>query len=654
MPFSALKFYLSYEDFTEFFRTPFPNDQADLLAKGLKHHIIFQNNAMYLLQENISYQKTNDFSTFYDFVTRYLRDSKNNLAFEDQVKLSQDIFGKHSKLKEANFYSNVFVKSIYDQLKTKLTNKDIKFDYYKRQIHFNNGYYDMNKNTFSPRQRDTHYVTEYIQRDYKPSTPAQQNKIKAMLFKTYPVDDFKCIATILGSALTGECTKDQTLLFLLGQGSSGKSVVLLMTQKTVPTYFKEFPSNTFTKNNPNVNKILNSVKPYTLLAWVNEMDTKRADEDLIKKACDGTLQVVKLYQDESHDVQSNAKYIVTAQYMIDIGVDSGSERRMVAYTHGSKFIDNPEQVNDAKRVYLKDKNFLERFENEQLQDAWFDILMEAGHDWLQEYQIPFTANFIETKAQIIQENSPLHEFIEQHLDITENPGDRIGKKALLTAFLEIYPEKKMEISKPCTLTRRLKDILQDRLVVDDKKRADSEQGCYVGMKMRSEATIAADGKPRKQDVNITMSRVEWDQLQADNKALKVELERLRKELEMHITPPDEVTSDEGTESDKAESVIEEEFRGFVDTPMGPMLRCSKCQEKMARYSKEDQGDVFSHCGPCAKLEPWFAEAKGVLGKGKERATQTAHSETEATAEPVPEIQSSVAPKKRIIVKKRVT
>ena len=45
-----------------------------------------------------------------------------------------------------------------------------------------------------------------------------------MISKTYPnEDDRNIILTHFGSAITGLSSKDQTNLFLLGRGSSGKS-----------------------------------------------------------------------------------------------------------------------------------------------------------------------------------------------------------------------------------------------------------------------------------------------------------------------------------------------------------------------------------------------------------------------------------------------
>jgi hypothetical protein len=51
--------------------------------------------------------------------------------------------------------------------------------------------------------------------------------MRKIVRKTFSlVEDYDRMVTILGSALTGRASLDQTMLFLLGDASSGKSNVL--------------------------------------------------------------------------------------------------------------------------------------------------------------------------------------------------------------------------------------------------------------------------------------------------------------------------------------------------------------------------------------------------------------------------------------------
>ncbi len=81
---------------------------------------------------------------------------------------------------------------------------------------------DVKTMTFLKRDRSKHFITKFVKRDYVASTK-KQRKLKHIK-KVYPNEDnLECILLYLGSALSWKSTADQTALFLLGLGSSGKS-----------------------------------------------------------------------------------------------------------------------------------------------------------------------------------------------------------------------------------------------------------------------------------------------------------------------------------------------------------------------------------------------------------------------------------------------
>ena len=70
------------------------------------------------------------------------------------------------------------------------------------------------------------------ERDYKSSSKLQFHKLYSIINKIYPKkEDLEAILFILGSAMTGKVTKLQKKLFLIGQGSAGKSTIMINTQK---------------------------------------------------------------------------------------------------------------------------------------------------------------------------------------------------------------------------------------------------------------------------------------------------------------------------------------------------------------------------------------------------------------------------------------
>jgi len=104
-------------------------------------------------------------------------------------------------------------------------------------------------------------LVSIINRNYVQSTKKQQNWLKKnVLRKIYPKKaDYNCILLILGSALSGESVKDMETLFLLGQGSSGKSFLLSLTGASIGCYFKELKNNTFSVGSSEQSKIINYI-----------------------------------------------------------------------------------------------------------------------------------------------------------------------------------------------------------------------------------------------------------------------------------------------------------------------------------------------------------------------------------------------------------
>ena len=148
---------------------------------------------------------------------------------------------------------------------------------------------DLKENIFKERTIDKHYITEYISRNYEPSTKEQKEEILNIIHKTYSKkQDLDCILYNLGSAISGVSKKDQSTLFLLGNGSSGKSMIMTLTKECIECYFQELESNTFSYGYTKIDKILNtfSKNPQIRISWINEMKDTKMDESLFKSFCE--------------------------------------------------------------------------------------------------------------------------------------------------------------------------------------------------------------------------------------------------------------------------------------------------------------------------------------------------------------------------------
>ena len=86
---------------------------------------------------------------------------------------------------------------------------------HNKQIHFLNGYYDFKDGLF--KRTEKHYINKYIDKNYK--NYEKNNKILSILKEIYPDSEvLEYILYIFESALTGDATLEQTILFLIGNG----------------------------------------------------------------------------------------------------------------------------------------------------------------------------------------------------------------------------------------------------------------------------------------------------------------------------------------------------------------------------------------------------------------------------------------------------
>ena len=481
---SNITTFLNYDDFEILITSDFPNKKATVIAKSLKDVFIVvpqsRDFETYVLQDNISYINTSIDTKSYliPTITQLLETSFEMLTDVERNQLKD----RYSKQYRCIFKEGA-VNQYYKEILTKLIREDIEWDKTLCQIQFNNGYMDLKDLQFKQREKGKHFITHYINRDYKASTTEQRKKLLIPIKMIYPDKlDRECILTYFGSALSGISSKDQDTLFLLGLGSSGKSFILSLTEASISCYFKELKSDTFSLNNSKADKILNTFQnnPQIRISWINEMEDARIDSSLFKKFCDGQLTTTQLYKDGSFTIPHYSKAIITANTMPNIKVDTGVSRRFRGFTHQANFTDDEALIDNKNHIYKIDKSLLENLIKSNLMDAWFDILAYTCNEWLKGKHIKFTKNFDETRDTVILSNDWVQDFIDTNLKITNNPDDRIGKNLMLEAVKSQYPQKYLN---PIQLITALKD---KKISYNAKLRCDKLQGCFIGVVFQSE------------------------------------------------------------------------------------------------------------------------------------------------------------------------
>ena len=469
---------LTYGEFKNLCISIMPTQIVAIIAPKLEKYCIIVQDHIFLLNKNTNiYVPQGKYKEhiFISVVSRFLSNSYENLLTELQDAL-KTIKGFTSRV------STNGIKSFLLQLQRELEKNKV-FDDYKSEIHFLNGYLDLKDMKFKQRIHGYHFVTSCINRNYTPSTEQKRSEIMDILDKIYPdEEELKIVLTILGSAFSGYSEIDRNCLFLLGKSSAGKSLIMKLIRKAFEEYVMEFASSTFEAGNKDTNKILNQLlkKPFIRVAWVNELTDKRTDLSLFKKFCEGTIQTTSLYQDGFNTIIHKSKVVYTANDMPNIQIDTGSDSRILAYIHKSRFTKSSEEVNEEKNVYLGDVHLIDKVANDEGQlNAIIDIICYHTNLWIKYGTPELPESFTHAKETIVSSNDIFQDFIDSQLIQTNNVYNRIGKEEMRTEFLKMYPNKHLT-------TQQIISSLKDKgIEYNGKFRCNRIQGCYICVRLRT-------------------------------------------------------------------------------------------------------------------------------------------------------------------------
>lgn len=530
--------YMTYEDIKTLITTEYPEDRATILYKSLSNHVLFAHKledrdkkeiecALYIfdkervLYKTVSENRRKIETELIKYTTKIIKLSFQNLTKKQQKKIIK-------KYKRYKFiFKNSFLNEYMIQLEDALSNEEIELsDPNLNEIHFSNGYYDFRTGTFQKRIQGKHFIVNYLDRDYKPSSKETKKYILDILSQIYTEkDDMDYVLQTLGIALTGLSCSQQTILFNIGTGSAGKSTIMTFLAHALNKYYHQLPSDTFSRQNKNTDKSLNSFLKNSCIriAYVNEASEGKMNDSLFKKFADGQITTNSLYKDGSNDFYHYSKLCFIGNNMPDIKIDTGTLRRIESFTYYTQFVDNEKDVNEKKHIYLKKTNIMGDFrKSDEQQNAFFEILAEYGYDWMTKNKIyKQTENFTKTKDIIVSLNDGAQDFIDRALKITNNEKDRIGKDDMYRYFKQLYPTSFVK-------SQNLFNDLKDKgFRYEAKYRAPNGiQGCYVGV-IFSENSF--ENSIFAKDDNKDKDNDKCDD-KDDDKYIK-EIETLKKEIE---------------------------------------------------------------------------------------------------------------------------
>jgi hypothetical protein len=262
-------------------RSLHPTEKAAVIHSHFKNRIIIKNEQIYTYDDALNVYTVDRFKekSLIIRMSVLIDTSYKSLTSEEREELKEGHEKTYPKI-----FKNDDISTYSPQLMELLSDKNIAFDTYKCQVHFKNGYYDLNDNAFKQREHGKHFITRYIDRNYTKSNRIDREKVKSILSKIITnKDDLKTILLTFGSALSGLSIEDQDILILIGKGSAGKSTMLIMTKYAMPVYFKELKDDAFAKSNTKIDKIINSYveEPLIRITCIIEPKDSFLDDSLM-------------------------------------------------------------------------------------------------------------------------------------------------------------------------------------------------------------------------------------------------------------------------------------------------------------------------------------------------------------------------------------
>lgn len=453
-------------------------DRAKVISNKIKKYILINNDNVYAYDtKNVLYKKIQ----FTQEDVLVLSVDLIEKSFNALSSIEKDLIrSKYEKTYSAIFKNGV-IKSILPQIRTNLTNNDIRFsDPQTNKMHFLNGYYDFEDNEFYARIYETDYITMFIDRKYTKPKEECKTKIYKILNMIYDTEaDRNYLLYTLGKALTGTSTKDQTILFLNGLGSTAKSTIMKFLKSTIQGYLFELTKDTFTKGYAKIDKVLNTYleNQCIRISWINELEETKLNDSLFKSFVDGQLQTTSLYQDGCNNFNHYSKLVFTANNFPNIKMDSGVTRRIESYEHKSKFTKNKKEVDEKNHVYLDDDTLTDSFHNDNnMLNTFFSILAEYAHEYVKGKKYKQPANFIKAKDEIICSQDIIQDFIDKAIIKTDLETDRIGREQMHRLFMSNYPKSLI------TQTQLISSLKQKNIKYNCDFRAQGVKGCFLFVK----------------------------------------------------------------------------------------------------------------------------------------------------------------------------
>ena len=565
--------YLTYDELITIFKESMPSTMADLIYPKLKKYLCYYNDSYYELLSNITYLKASNVNFLALKISKHLSESFNILSSVQKNEIKEH-YSKSYKAMPSLTRITTYSPFIDDLFRR----EEIKLNTYTNQIHFTNGYLDLQDNTFKQRAINVHYISECIKYNYAASAQEKRNELMNLTInKIIPNEEDRiCLLDILGSTITGKSTFDNKALFLYGAGSAGKSTVLDICETALECYVLEIKNDLFSQSSTDYNKVLNtfSNKPQIRITICHELKDERLDSSRFKSFSEGKMNTTKLYQEESHKGTHGSKLITTSNTIPNFIVDSGMIRRIDAYEQKSTFVDDPKIVNESKLVFLKDKLLKQRIaDSTELKCAWIDILASHAYTYLQSSTIRMTKNFQASTDLLVSSNDKIQDFIDAKLIITNDEFDRIGKEDMHRLFSETYKDKHLTVQQIIT------SLKEKKIKYNCDLRSNNVRGCFIGVRIKG---FEDDNNDDPLDSGVNTNQFQENTIKEQQKII----EELKKQIEqLKNLQKTQVITEKSHEEIENVKETNENLIDNIQIELERVKKSEECRDKTAEIAR---------------------------------------------------------------------
>jgi phage/plasmid-associated DNA primase len=288
---------------------------------------------------------------------------------------------------------------------------------------------------FRPRVK-TDYMTNCNPYDFAIPNKKTIDEIELLYKKIQPEKEcYEYFLTFMAYCLTGN-TNEQVCEFDVGYtASNGKSTHLSIHQSAMPFYTHKLGKNTFDEGYSKFHKqIIKIFENPIRLAYMEEINTKRADAEVLKDFVDGEAITFEILYGTTSTRQPQAKLKACGNHDVNIDGDKGILRRGIKLEFNSEFTDKVEQDDWKRSMFVLDNTLTRKFKDDEYKCGYVCMLLPFVKKYLKNgLHVPKTLK--DDFKDMVEQFDTLKLWMNDNIEICDadevEPDHRISKTDLL-------------------------------------------------------------------------------------------------------------------------------------------------------------------------------------------------------------------------------